>query len=257
MSVGDKYDGDKKGARQPLIDEKEALSAYFDALLQGEPRSATAKPVTPKPAYADPVVVPLTLIPTLAPRLKPPQPAVAVAVEPAVKVVVRSDAKPSWGEGSFQAMLFKVSGLTLAVPLVELNGVQEWRSSPLTPMPGHVVWYLGLTTYRDHSVPVIDTARFVLPANRQFKLDGVEAADRLNRIVFIGDGQWGLACDEVQEVITLTPEQVKWRSQGSSRPWLAGTVIERMCALIDPQAFAAMLASGLSENETASTHKHR
>jgi len=39
----------------------------------------------------------------------------------------------------------------------------------------------------------------------------------------------------------LTPAAVKWRGHSGSRPWLAGTVIDRMCALIDADAFAQML----------------
>jgi len=42
-------------------------------------------------------------------------------------------------------------------------------------------------------------------------------------------------------VLRLTPDQVRWRTERTRRRWLAGTVIEHMCALIDPPAFAEML----------------
>jgi len=142
-------------------------------------------------------------------------------------------------------MLFKVAGLTLAVPLVELSGVQEWEPEAVTPMPGHADWYLGLMDYRGHSVPVVDTSHLVLPADRQDQVPAPE--ERLGRVVFIGDGSWGLACDEVDEVITLGPDQVRWRTSRTRRQWLAGTVVDHMCALLDPPAFAHMLATGLED----------
>ena len=39
-------------------------------------------------------------------------------------------------------------------------------------------------------------------------------------------------------------ERVRWRSDRSQRPWLAGTLVEQMCALIDVDVFAEMLKKG-------------
>jgi len=143
-------------------------------------------------------------------------------------------------------MLFRTAGLTLAVPLAELSGVQEWEASPVTPLPRHVDWFLGLVRYRGRSVPVVDTALLVLPQERRARLS-TTAAERSTRIVFIGEGDWGLACDDVAEVITLEPDQVRWRTSRTSRSWLAGTVIQHMCAIIEPAAFARLLAAGVSD----------
>lgn len=151
--------------------------------------------------------------------------------------------KPEWAEADFQVMLFKVVGLTLAVPLIELNGVVECNLSDVTSMPGHADFYLGLLNYLDKSVPLVDTARFVLPPDKLNILAAGAPEERITRVVMIQDCQYGLACDEVNEVITLSPESVRWRSQRTQRRWLAGTVVEHMCALIDANAFAELLAS--------------
>jgi purine-binding chemotaxis protein CheW len=206
-----------------LVEERKALQVYFEALLRDIPD----EPVEVAPVET-PVAVPAAVV------------EVAPAPAPAPTEL------PAWGESRFQAMLFKVAGLTLAVPLIELSGVQEWGAHKVTPLPGHVLWFLGLTLYRDHNVPVIDTAQLVLPEERRQRLTG-SPEERLTRIVFIGEGRWGLACDEVAQVISLEPGQVRWRTQRTSRAWLAGTVIEHMCALIDPSAFAQMLATGVEE----------
>jgi purine-binding chemotaxis protein CheW len=140
-------------------------------------------------------------------------------------------------------MLFQVGGLTLAVPLMELNGVLEWDAEQVTEMPGHADFYLGLIQHMDRHVPVVDTARLVLPPDKLTALAGDDPYARLQRVVLIDDSRYGLGCDEVNEVITLRPEEVRWRSSRTSRQWLAGTVIEHMCALIDASAFARLLAA--------------
>lgn len=226
-----------KSKHPSLIEQKEALSAYFSALLH-EPMEEAPLPETElkhdvevPPVIAPPIIVPVSV------------PSTEVETEAPIEV---AEGRPAWAEKEFQALLFKAGGLTLAVPLVELSGIQEWEPDKVTPMPGHVVWYLGLATYRERSVPIIDTAYLVLPDDRLARL-ARDPNERLSRIVFIGNGRWGLACDEVSEVINLTEEQVRWRSSRTKRRWLAGTVIEHMCALIDPPAFAEMLASGMEE----------
>ncbi|MGE0082368.1 MAG: chemotaxis protein CheW [Thiohalomonadaceae bacterium] len=213
-----------------LVDERQALDVYLEALLREVPELAEEAPPPPAPAPAAPVV-------------DAPAPANAVAAAPAPQEVAPP---PEWGRQRFQAMLFRTAGLMLAVPLVELSGVQEWEASPVTPLPRHVDWFLGLVRYRGRSVPVVDTALLVLPQERRARLT-TSAAERSTRIVFIGEGDWGLACDSVAEVITLEPDQVRWRTTRTSRSWLAGTVIQHMCALIDPAAFARLLAAGASE----------
>jgi len=211
-----------------LVDERQALDLYLEALLREVPESV-AEPSPPVPAPA-------------APARDTPAPASTVATAPASQ---EAAPPPDWGRRRFQAMLFRTAGLTLAVPLAELSGVQEWAASPVTPLPRHVDWFLGLVRYRGRSIPVVDTALLVLPQERRARLS-TTAAERSTRIVFIGEGDWGLACDDVAEVITLEPDQVRWRTSRTSRSWLAGTVIQHMCAIIEPAAFARLLAAGVS-----------
>lgn len=207
-----------------LVDQKQALDVYLRALLQEPERPIQDEaPVPERTGDRE-----------------------AVAVEAAApEAEAEASPVPEWGRERFQAMLFKVAGLTLAVPLAELSGVQEWDPDTVTPMPGHAHWYLGLMDYRGHSVPVVDTCHLVLPEDRRGKV--AAPAERVRRVVFIDDGRWGLACDDIDEVVTLAPEQVRWRTSRTRRRWLAGTVIDHMCALLDPPAFARMLATGLED----------
>jgi len=138
----------------------------------------------------------------------------------------------------FQVLLFDVSGVKFAVPLDKLNGILEW-SNDISPMPNRSDWFIGILVERERQIKVIDTAVVVVPA----KFREQHSADNLQKIILIGDSHWGLACDAVSEVVTLRQSDVRWRKDNSKRPWLAGTVIEHMCALLDADEFASMLGS--------------
>ena len=52
-------------------------------------------------------------------------------------------------------------------------------------------------------------------------------------IVCLQDTEWALGCSAIENAFRLQPDQVKWRTERSKRPWLAGTVVTHMCALVD------------------------
>jgi len=219
---------DTRSQEQGLLDQQLALGVYLQALLR--PAAVTETPVGSM----------IGTVPDPAPDPAPAVGAQPAAADPAAPEP-RAAACPDWARGEFQCLLFRVAGLRLALPLARLGGVFPWDGAAVTPMPGHQPWFLGLQEHLGRQVRLIDVARVVLPPDRHAAL--APAADgRLGKVILIGDGDWGLACDAVDEVITLAPDAVKWRGRDGSRPWLAGTVIEEMCALIDADAFAAMLA---------------
>ena len=207
--------------RRTVVAEKDALSVYFEALLREAPAELEQPDIIEAPSVA-----------------------IAAAPVP-VAEATPEEGPPEWGRETFQALLFKVGGLLLAVPLIELAGVQEWHAEKVTPLPGHMPWYLGLMVYRDRNVPVVDTAQLVMPEDKQANLQPWQ--DRLHHVVFIGDGAWGLACDELAQVVTLRSDEVRWRTSRTKRRWLAGTVIAHMCALLDPPVFVDVLATGLED----------
>ncbi len=148
---------------------------------------------------------------------------------------------PTWAEQEFQCLMFNVVGISLAVPLMKLNGVIPW-SDNLTPMPGHSDAFLGLLRHLDKNVKIMDTARVILPAAQMQQVAAEQ--ERIHKIILMDEGRWGLACDDIGEVITLQPNDVRWRSEAGRRPWLAGTISERLCALLDTDALARMLTQG-------------
>ena len=246
-----------KSEAKVLVEEKVALSLFLDALLREPETKTETETETQQTEPALDVVAKIQTsentdteqqIDTVTETKTQQEDDVQLKTETTNQEELHADSSvstsvPSWANEPFQVMLFKVAGLSLAVPLQSLNGVVEWTDS-LTEMPGHADFYLGLLQHLDNSIPVVDTARLVFPQDKLEELAGDNPADRITRIVLINDGRWGLACDEVAEVVTLTADQVRWRSSGTKRRWLLGTVVEHMCALLDTDAFAEKLVTG-------------
>ena len=214
-----------------LADPQAAIAHYLDDLLhtatdqaQQQDAQSAAKPlgvVAPLPAKPEPVIA------------KPLVQAVAV---PQRAPAVGPQARPEWAEKPFECLIFTVAGLQLAVPLVLLGGVHRIEDD-VTPMPGSPSWYMGIRPGRDKNLRVVDSAEWIMagraPANAR-------AGYRF--VIHLNNSDWGLACDNVAQSFIVNPQQVRWRTSRSKRPWLAGTVIEQMCALLDVQSMANLLA---------------
>ncbi|TVZ38622.1 purine-binding chemotaxis protein CheW [Alteromonadaceae bacterium 2753L.S.0a.02] len=143
--------------------------------------------------------------------------------------------RPQWAQSRFDVLLFDVSGLTLAVPLIALGQIQP-IGEELTPIFGQSDWFMGLLNTPLGQIRTVNTALFVMP--EKYCESFLESA---KYVISIDGLPWGLAVDSVNQPITLDPADVKWRTQRTSRPWLAGTVKSAMCALIDIPRMAALL----------------
>ncbi|MDH5183370.1 MAG: chemotaxis protein CheW [Gammaproteobacteria bacterium] len=265
-------------SRDTLVDEKQALGVYLESLLRDVPEAdepfveiapvtASVEPVASapvvevseperlpsmEPVFATEAVVETGPMVEIQPAIEPvevviPEVDSTIAVAEAQQVETQSqwEGRPEWAGESFQALLFKLSGLSMAIPLIELDGILEWPDS-LTELPNRSPWYLGLLDNRGKTLPVIELAQLVLPQKLRDK-HVVESGAALNRIILIGDSNWGIACDSVSEVVTLQPDEVRWRSSRTKRKWLAGTVIDHMCALLDAEGLVDLLGSGREE----------
>jgi len=144
--------------------------------------------------------------------------------------------RPQWAQDRFDCLFFVVAGLTMAVPLVSLGAIYR-LDGELTPLVGRASWFMGLYRQGERSVQVVDTAQWVMP-------DRWSPDVRMNYrfVIRLGDDNWAVAADSVKQLINLRPDQVKWRTDRSKRPWLAGTVVEHMCVLLDVDRLSEMLS---------------
>ena len=136
---------------------------------------------------------------------------------------------------AFEALIFEVRGLQLAVPLISLGSIHR-LDDEITPIFGRADWYLGMYRANDRNLQVVDTARWVMPTR------GIEPSEaEYDFVIRLGDTNWGLACNAVHQSMRIRQSEVKWRTENSKRPWLAGTVIAKMCALLDVDNMAELL----------------
>ncbi|WP_207888066.1 CheW domain-containing protein [Pseudomonas sp. 30_B] len=195
-------------------------------------REPVARTVEPEPMAPEPEVPPQS-----AQVIELRQPGSAEL--PAAPLALLDDGRPLWAAEPFECLLFDVAGLTLAVPLVCLGSIYPLAGHDLTPLFGQPDWFLGILPGQTGNLKVLDTARWVMP--ERYRDDYREG---LQYVISVQGYEWGLAVHQVSRSIRLDPSEVKWRTQRQQRPWLAGTVIEQMCALLDVSALAELIASG-------------
>lgn len=147
-------------------------------------------------------------------------------------------------EAPFQALFFNVAGLNLAVPLKSLGGIHRWETPK--PLFGKPKWYLGIMPHREEQLNVVDSVQWVMPEKYTEEL--AKSLD-YQYLVMLSESHWGLACETLVTTDQLSPEEIQWRSSAGKRPWLAGIVKEKMCALIDTDALIQLLDQGLDNSE--------
>ena len=153
--------------------------------------------------------------------------------------VLGSEWESTQRDEAFQVLYFEVNGVTFAVPLDELGGIH--RIGEMNHLIGRPNWYLGLQTNKDDQLDVVDTAKWVMAE----RLVDDSHREAYQYVVMLGESKWGLAGTQLMGTELLNTEMVRWREQAGKRPWLAGMVKEKMCALIHVEAMISMLNAGL------------
>ncbi len=254
-----------------FADPSTALASYLDELLTTatrgaqdndysaletvptEPRTATSvpTPMTTKPV-AEAVAVPERLLGRVSERAaeRPPEIARTSTASP-TPFAEKSPAesmpleRPPWSQKPFECLIFRVAGLQMAVPLVLLGAIHKIESK-VKPIPGRPKWYMGMLPDRNQNLRIVDTAEWIMAGRVP-----AGAREGYRFVIRLDNSEWALACDEVAQSFTLDPEEVRWRSARSKHPWLAGTVIKHMCALVDVGTMASLLARAESEHRLA------
>lgn len=230
---------DKKMTQLTAADA--AIASYLDELLHTATSTAEQEELlVPVTEVVEPESVPVTLPITETPQPVAEKPEVQVPepapeLQKAEPVSTIPPARPDWSEQPFECLIFTVAGLQLAVPLVLLGAIHKIEEE-IRSLPGSPDWYMGISPGSAGNLRVVDSAQWIMagrvPEN---------ARENYRFIIRLDDSPWGLACDSVGQSFTLDPEQVRWRTARSQRPWLAGTVIDHMCALIDVRTMSELL----------------
>ncbi|MHC8340335.1 CheW domain-containing protein [Pseudomonas sp. HLT2-19-2] len=247
-----------------VVEVVAALDEFQAAVLEEQARDAQKPAVVAAlkvaPVVKAPVVIEEAPAPVLA-SVSTIAPLLQALVPPVVEVhlppsntppPVETDGRPSWAAEPFECLLFDVAGLTLAVPLVCLGSIYSLAGHELTPLFGQPEWFLGILPSQAGNLKVLDTARWVMPD--RYRDDFRQG---LQYVISVQGYEWGLAVHQVSRSLRLDPNEIKWRSHRGQRPWLAGTVIEHMCALLDVSALAELIASGGAKHMSSVKPAHK
>ncbi|MCG9757943.1 chemotaxis protein CheW [Pseudoalteromonas sp. Isolate6] len=248
-----------------LFANEKVMKQYLGALLQEEPEIEQCE--------LSPVAKLLEQVKEPEPELETTEPLAVVAIEPQEQVsdvieeqssklaqdlevtentsiikeqatIESVSARDAYQEGEFQALFFEVAGLTLAVPLKSLGGIHQLGE--VNQLFGKPKWFKGVMLNREEKLNVVDTARWVMPEKLTPELE--DALD-YQYLITLGDSNWGLLAEKLVNNLTLKPEDIKWRTADGKRPWLAGVIKEKMCALIDVENLNRLLEQGLDSRE--------
>ncbi|PHQ26670.1 chemotaxis protein CheW [Marinobacter guineae] len=236
-----------------LASPESAIASYLDELLhtatdtalreevvapQKPAEKPAARPEPPQILREKPAVAVRPMV-RQAPETSMPEPKVVATPEPEPAA---PPSRPEWSEQPFECLIFTVAGLQLAVPLILLGAIHRIEEE-IRPIPGSPRWYMGIRPDRDQNLRVVDTAEWIMAGRVP-----PDARDNYRFVIRLDNSDWGLACDDVAQSFTLKPDEVRWRTARSKRPWLAGTVIDQMCALIDVRTMADLLVRAEREH---------
>jgi purine-binding chemotaxis protein CheW len=227
---------------ESIAKQDEALVNYFDALLLG----AEDEQETPAPqAHAVPAPKARRAVERAAETATERVAASRVVAEPQYSAedrpdhpqnettpTARASAPTVGGDDRFvQIQPFTVVGLKLAIESERVHSILDW-SDEIESQPGAPDWYLGERLVGDKGVDLIDMARLVVPADYPGRA-AIVARKRYQHIILLDDGNWGLACDTIDENVLLPREKLVQAAAGSTRPWLAGTFADYGYAVVN------------------------
>lgn len=149
-------------------------------------------------------------------------------------------ALPDWAQSEFQVVYFRIGHAVLAAPLTEVRRIERLDDSTrVTVLPGKPDWFQGLTRFQGEIIQLADT-ELLIGGKRSISLE-----DSHRHALLLNEGRWGLVCGEIVDMVRLRESDVRWRVNRSRRAWAAGTIIDRLCVLVDPHS---LIPAGRSKN---------
>src|SRR5690554_702407 len=157
-----------------IKEPQQALTAYLqELLLDNEP---TALPLTPPALEEVPATETVETSPPIETTPRPVQ--------------------------DSQALLFDIAGLSLVLPLTELDGIENWPINGLTQLPGQPAHVLGMLSSPQQHTRVIDLTTLITSQSSN--------SEDCRYILLVNNKQLGLAVSAIHRVIRLDKENVRW-----------------------------------------------
>jgi purine-binding chemotaxis protein CheW len=127
----------------------------------------------------------------------------------------------------FQVLLCDIANVTIAIPLLELGGIH--KLTKISAMAKQPSWCKGIFMKGSEKFTCVDVAEWLLPK----KCSELKQDNEYKFAVQLGKTPYVLCCNSIVCTLDVSKEDIKWRDNIATRPWLSGLLKERMCGLID------------------------
>jgi purine-binding chemotaxis protein CheW len=221
----------------------EALKNYFDSMLHDTIQAPVDKEVKLKDKVVEIASLPAELVFAESSTERHIELDKEIALKEEVEVKEDDSAViiEEWEninvEDEFQVLFFELNNVTFAVPLVDLGGIYDLDDS-LNFLMGKPKWFSGVMKSHERLYNIVDTSLWAQLGNSAENL-------KYTHYVVLGDTSWGLSCENLLGTENLKKDQVRWRDKKGTRPWLAGMVKKKMCALIHAEELVKLLNQGM------------
>ncbi|MDA7746362.1 chemotaxis protein CheW [Psychromonas sp.] len=219
----------------------EAMKNYFDSMLRSEksvqPKVEKVATVETKNEFSKSTALPKELVFSNSSTDTHIELATQKELEKQNAIEKEDEWKNIEVGNEFQALFFELNHVTFAVPLTDLGGIHHLDDT-LNFLMGKPAWFSGVMTRHERLYNIVDTALWLQLGSNAKKLE-------YSHYVLLGNTSWGLSCEKLLGTEKIRKDQVRWREKRGSRPWLAGMVKKKMCALLHAEELVKLLNQGM------------
>jgi len=126
---------------------------------------------------------------------------------------------------------FKIAGIPLAIEADDIAEVMEGNEVIMSPASERGASLKGVFHHQGRDIHVIDARTIILPQGHPALSEPQEVTGK--HILMLADYDLALLCDEKGDIAALNRQEVEWRTQRQTRPWLAGIVKGHNRAVLD------------------------
>lgn len=218
---------------QLVVSSARALPMYLDDLLRDdlEKLDTTQELAPPRVEPLNKEITDSATVETIE------APSIGVVEEtlvtPAKAVCSPIIEKLSTTDAPFPCLIFEVEEYSFGVVLEQLDYVVE-SDLKLTILPGQVSWLMGVLRKRGRNIKLIDLPNYFDQTNSKSSMVKlVKNSKNLIKVLVLVGNPWGIPVSAMKETVNIRPNQIQWHPGDNGRTWIAGTLKEQMCPLLD------------------------
>jgi purine-binding chemotaxis protein CheW len=149
---------------------------------------------------------------------------------------------PLWGQKPFECLLVKSAGMNLILPAMSVCNIERINKK-IIRLPLDVEAFRGVVTLRNRSVAVIDLFHLVSENASSNEQSKQVDSHHVEHVIVMENGDYALACDDVGEMITLSPKDIRWNKASFNNPMFSGIVPDYLCPIVDVDSIHKQVAA--------------